>query len=221
MAAAFPSRDHSSRSFVGSQGFFRWRSEYWLFLDFISAARNGLHGGFAHKRPRQVVPIWEQISGGYVGVQLLQRETSGAKAVGGASTVKVDRRNEEDLDGAQRAVQSGDDSRSRLGKGHECAIELRFWRAMWPRETTARSGDIGTESDRGRQSQCLRVLEQSTVVRDEAKNTKSLAARVTKCGAGGQPMPNANAMWSTKTLGAGKRYGRAVMCKRRHRQRIG
>ena len=44
-------------------------------------------------------------------VTLLQRESLETKAVGTASTVKVDRRNEEDLDGAQRAVQSRDDSR--------------------------------------------------------------------------------------------------------------
>jgi hypothetical protein len=49
---------------------------------------------------------------------------------------------------------------------------------MWPRETTARSGDIGAESDRHWQSQSLRVLQRSTAVRAEAKNTKSLAARI-------------------------------------------
>jgi hypothetical protein len=40
-----------------------------------------------------------------LGVTLLSRESLETKAVGGASTVKVDRRNEEDLDGAQRAGQ--------------------------------------------------------------------------------------------------------------------
>jgi hypothetical protein len=52
------------------------------------------------------------------------------------------------LDSAQRAVQSGGASRKPTGTGRECAVESRFRRAMWPRETTARSGDIvgGIES---------------------------------------------------------------------------
>jgi hypothetical protein len=68
---------------------------------------------------------------------------------------------------------------------------------MWPRETTARSGDIGEALDRHRQGQCLRVLQRSTAVCAEAKNMKSLAARTGSYGAGGQPMPGANATWNT------------------------
>jgi len=55
----------------------------------------------------------------------------------------------------------------------ECAVELRWLKVMWTRETTARSGDIGAESDRHCQSQSLRVLQRSTAVRAEAK-TRSL-----------------------------------------------
>ena len=40
----------------------------------------------------------------FLGVTLLPREVLETKAVGGASTVKVERRNEQYLDGAQRAV---------------------------------------------------------------------------------------------------------------------
>jgi hypothetical protein len=46
-----------------------------------------------------------------VGVTLLPREVLETKAVGGASTVKVERRNEQYLDGAQRAVKSEGDLR--------------------------------------------------------------------------------------------------------------
>jgi hypothetical protein len=68
---------------------------------------------------------------------------------------------------------------------------------MWQRETTARSGDIGEALDRHRQGQCLRALQRSTAVCGVAKNTKSLAARVGGCGPGSQPIPSANAVWST------------------------
>jgi len=64
---------------------------------------------------------------------------------------------------------------------------------MWPRETTARSGDIGAASDRPRQGQSLRVLQRSTAVCAAAKNAKSLAARAEGCGSGGQPVPSADA----------------------------
>ena len=46
--------------------------------------------GFTHKRPRQVVPVWEQDQWRVIGVTLLQREALKAKAVGEASTVKVE-----------------------------------------------------------------------------------------------------------------------------------
>jgi len=49
-----------------------------------------------------------------------------------------------ELDGAQRAVQSNGASPRPNGTRRECAEELRFWRAMRPRETTAHSGDIGS-----------------------------------------------------------------------------
>jgi hypothetical protein len=69
--------------------------------------------------------------------------------------------------------------------------------SMWPRGPTAHSGDIVAECDRQRQGQCLRVLERSTAVCAEAKNTKSLVARTGSCGPGSQPRPSANAMWGT------------------------
>jgi hypothetical protein len=53
-------------------------------------------------------------------VKTLRRETLEAEAVGGASTVKLDRRHEEELNGAQRAVQSKADSR-------KLAITQREW----------------------------------------------------------------------------------------------
>ena len=65
---------------------------------------------------------------------------------------------------------------------------------MWPRETTARSGDIGAGSDRHRHSQSLRVLQRSTAVCAEAKNTGSLAARMGGCGPGSQPIRDTNAI---------------------------
>jgi hypothetical protein len=68
---------------------------------------------------------------------------------------------------------------------------------MWPRETTAHSGDIKAVSDRLRLSQCHRVLQRSTAVCAVAKNAKSLAARAGYCGAGSEPMPDADAMWNT------------------------
>jgi hypothetical protein len=67
-------------------------------------------------------------------------------------------------------------------------------RAMWPRETTARSGDIEGGIGSPRQSQCLRVLQRSTAVCVAAKNPKSLAARAGVCGAGGPPTPGTNMM---------------------------
>jgi hypothetical protein len=45
------------------------------------------------------------------GVTFLQREVLGTKGAGGASTVNMEHRNEQYVDGAQRAVQSEDDSR--------------------------------------------------------------------------------------------------------------
>jgi hypothetical protein len=63
-----------------------------------------------------------------------------------------------------------------------------------PRLAAATSGAAW---DRRRQSQCLRVLQRSTAVCAEAKNTKSLAARACSCGVGNEPMPDANAMWNT------------------------
>jgi len=63
-----------------------------------------------------------------------------------------------------------------------------------PRLEAATSGAVW---DRHRQSQCLRVLQRSTVVCAEAKNTKSLAARAGDCSPGSQPIPSANAVWIT------------------------
>jgi len=63
--------------------------------------------------------------------------------IGGASTVNMERRNEQYIDGAQRAVQSNGDSRKPTETERECATEVRLCKAMWPRETTAHSGDIG------------------------------------------------------------------------------
>jgi hypothetical protein len=54
-------------------------------------------------------------------VTLLQREVLEAKAVGGASTVEVERRNEQYLDGAQRAVQWEAGSRD-IAFGAEIAL---------------------------------------------------------------------------------------------------
>ena len=113
-----------------------------------------------------------------LGVTLLQREVLEAKA-GGASTVTGGDEGDGafDLDGAQRAVQWNRASR----KPSENKARMRWScdckNAMWPRETTAHSGDIGAVLDRHRQSQWLRVLQRSTAVCAAAKNTKSLAAR--------------------------------------------
>jgi hypothetical protein len=69
---------------------------------------------------------------------------------------------------------------SRLGKGSTCAIALRLGKAMWPRETTARSGDIGARSDRQRHRQSLipfPTLFATERSGPERKTTLSLAAR--------------------------------------------
>ena len=129
-----------------------------------------------------------------LGVTLLQREVLEAKA-GGASTVTGGGRRLHYLDSAQRAIQSGGASRKPTGNERECAAELRLRKAMWPRETTARSGDIVARCGHQRQSQWLRVLQRSTVVCGAARNTKCLAARVGGCGPSNQAIRDANAMY--------------------------
>ena len=117
-----------------------------------------------------------------LGVTLLQREVLEAKAVGGASTVTGgDRRHALTLTAHSEPYNGTVLHASRLKTKRECARSCDCRNTMWPRETTARSGDIGAASDRHRQSQCLRVLQRSTVVCAEAKNTKSLAARAGAC----------------------------------------
>ena len=73
-----------------------------------------------------------------------------------------------------------------VGIGRRCDREK-------PRLAAATSGAV---RDRHRQSQCLRVMQRSTAVCAEAKNTKSLAARASTCGPGSQPIPRANAVWN-------------------------
>jgi hypothetical protein len=70
-------------------------------------------------------------------------------------------------------------------------------RAMWPRETTARSGDIvGGIGSPTAKPMSSGFAAESTAVCAGAKNTKSLAARVGGCGLGSQPILNANAVWN-------------------------
>ena len=73
--------------------------------------RHRLRGDLAINGILKLFPFGNKIIVVVVGVMLLQREALETKAVGGASTVKVERRNEQYLDGAQRAVQSEGDSR--------------------------------------------------------------------------------------------------------------
>ena len=69
--------------------------------------------------------------------------------------------------------------------------------AMWPRETTARSGDIvGGFGSPTAKPMSSGFAAESTAVCAGAKNTKSLAARAGVRGAGGEPIPSANAVWS-------------------------
>jgi len=131
-----------------------------------------------------------------VGMKLLSREVLEARprrsehCQGGGRRLHY-------LDSAQRAIQSGGASRKPTGKGRECAPESRFRRAMWPRETTARSGDIeGGIGSPPAKPMSSGFTAESTVVCAAAKNTKSLAARVSGYGTGGQPIPRANAVWN-------------------------
>ena len=64
------------------------------------------------------------------GMTFFSQRALETKAGGGTSTVKVERRNEQYLDGAQRAVQSKGDSRKPTEKKRKCAAELRFRKAM-------------------------------------------------------------------------------------------
>ena len=68
---------------------------------------------------------------------------------------------------------------------------------MWPRETTARSGDIeGDIGSPAAKPMSSGFAAEGTAVCVEAKNTKSLAARMGDCAPGSQPIPRANAVWS-------------------------
>ena len=132
-------------------------------------------------------------------MKLLQREALEAKAVGGASTVKEERKPRPVVsltarsEPYNRAVLHA----SRLGKGANAPV-LQFWKTMWPRETTARSGDIeGAIGSPPAKPMSSGFAAESIVVYSAAKNTKSLAARAGGCGVGSQPMPSANAMWDT------------------------
>ena len=70
-------------------------------------------------------------------------------------------------------------------------------RAMWPRETTARSGDIvGGIGSPTAKPMSSGFAAESTAVCAGAKNSKSLAARASSCGADNQPILNANAVWN-------------------------
>jgi len=90
--------------------------------------------------PVRLFPFGNTITSGGVGLTLLQREALEARP-GAASTVTGGGRHLHYLDSAQRAVQSGGASRKPTGKRAN-APALRFRKTMWPRETTARSGDI-------------------------------------------------------------------------------
>ena len=64
--------------------------------------------------------------------------------------------------------------------GKEFGASDRIGRAMWPRETTARSGDIVAEYDGQRQSQSLWVLQRGTARSGSMRKTpESLAAETT------------------------------------------
>jgi hypothetical protein len=82
--------------------------------------------------------------------------------------------------------------------GREFDASDRIGRAMWPRETTARSGDIegGVGSPPAKPMSSGFVAE-STAVCAGAKNLRSLAARASGYGLGSQPIPGANTMWGT------------------------
>ena len=83
----------------------------------------------------------------FLGMKLVQREALEAKPLasehgqGGteATTRSI-------LDGAQRAIKWNGASRKPTGPQRECANVSGFTKAMWPREPTARSGDIAPAS---------------------------------------------------------------------------
>jgi hypothetical protein len=178
-------------------------------------------GGFSHKRPSHVVPIWEQNHRWVFDVTLLQREVLEAKAVGGASTLKEERKPRPVVSLTERSEPyNGTVLHTSRAKQSANAPRIPVGGAMWPREPTARSGDIGAASDCHLQRQSHRVLLRSTAVCAEAKNTKSLAARARGCGHGQSDDSERGCEVKRGRSGFGERCGRAVMCKRRHRQRI-
>jgi hypothetical protein len=74
----------------------------------------------------------------------------------------------------------------------ECAPELRLRKAMWPRETTARSGDIGCGIGSPRVEPMSSGFAAEHRRCDEAKNTKSSASRTGSVGSTRQQDPDAN-----------------------------
>jgi hypothetical protein len=100
--------------------------------------------GRVFRRIRQTcrfIQFGETVSVVLSGVTLLQREALEASP-GGASTVTGGGRRLHYLDSAQRAVQSKGDSRKPTEPSANAQRNLVLRKAMWPRETTARSGDI-------------------------------------------------------------------------------
>ena len=131
-----------------------------------------------------------------LGVTVLQRETLEAKAVWRSEHCHggTERRHEHRsiLDSAQRAVQSGGASRSRL-ENARMRPHCSFGKTMWPRETTAHSGDIeGRDPVATCKANVFGGLKRSAAV-VLPRNSRSLwlPARG-KCGAGGQSISQAN-----------------------------
>ena len=93
--------------------------------------------------------------------------------------------------------------------------------AMWPRETTAHSGDIvGGFGSPTAKPMSSGFAAESTAVCAGAKNSKSLAARASGVRHRKSPIPGAIALWR-RTVRVTQAMWPRVMCKRRHRWRMG
>ena len=148
------------------------------------------------RRTRGFVPLGETVSVVLSGVTLLQREALEASP-GGASTVKVEAVVCTTLTAHSEPYNRAALHASRLGKGANALRSCDFGERCGRENPRLAAATSLAASDRHRQSQCLRVLQRSTAVCAGAKNTKSLAARAGGCGAGGEPIPSANAVWHT------------------------